>query len=124
MSQIASADHTSGEFIVADDKKAPSAEDNKIDHYVRMGSIAMGKHAQVLEVQEENTTNRFAMKVLLTEAMLDPEQVAILKYEGKVAQSLDHPQRHQVGRDGASQDQHLPDSGTLQSTQPQILHVE
>ena len=88
---MASAQCTSGEFIVADDNKTPAAEDNKIDHYVRLGTIAMGKHAQVLEVQEENTTNRFAMKVLLTEAMKDSEQVAILKYEGKVAQSLDHP---------------------------------
>lgn len=76
---------------MADDKKTPSAEDNKIDHYVRLGTIAMGKHAQVLEVQEENTTNRFAMKLLLSEAMKDSEQVATLKYEGKVAQSLDHP---------------------------------
>ena len=76
---------------MAEEKKAPAAEDNKIDHYVRLGTIAMGKHAQVLEVQEENTTNRFAMKVLLSEAMQDPEQVAILKFEGKVAQSLDHP---------------------------------
>ena len=76
---------------MADEKKTPAAEDNKIDHYVRLGTIAMGKHAQVLEVQEENTTNRFAMKVLLSEAMKDSEQVAILKYEGKVAQSLDHP---------------------------------
>lgn len=76
---------------MADDKATPAAEDNKIDHYVRLGTIAMGKHAQVLEVQEENTTNRFAMKLLLSEAMKDSEQVAILKYEGKVAQSLDHP---------------------------------
>lgn len=73
------------------DDKTPAADDNKIDHYVKMGVIAMGKHAQVLEVQEENTTNRFAMKLLLTEAMKDPVQVATLKYEGKVAQALDHP---------------------------------
>ena len=76
---------------MADDKQTPTAEDNKIDHYVRLGTIAMGKHAQVLEVQEENTTNRFAMKVLLNEAMKDSEQIATLKYEGKVAQALDHP---------------------------------
>lgn len=76
---------------MADDKATPAAEDNKIDHYVKLGVIAMGKHAQVLEVQEENTTNRFAMKLLLSEAMKDSEQVATLKYEGKVAQSLDHP---------------------------------
>ena len=77
-------------LIVADKEKTP-ADDNKIDHYVKLGTIAMGKHAMVLEVQEENTANRFAMKLLLPEAMLDPEQVGILKYEGKVAQSLDHP---------------------------------
>lgn len=76
---------------MAEENKTPSAEDNKIDHYVKLGVIAMGKHAQVLEVQEENTTNRFAMKLLLAEAMKDSEQVATLKYEGKVAQSLDHP---------------------------------
>ncbi|TXT36253.1 MAG: serine/threonine protein kinase bacterial, partial [Planctomycetota bacterium] len=76
---------------MADEKTTPAAEDNKIDHYVRLGTIAMGKHAQVLEVQEENTTNRFAMKVLLSEAMKDPVQIATLKYEGKVAQALDHP---------------------------------
>ncbi len=76
---------------MADKEKTPAADDNKIDHYVKMGTIAMGKHAMVLEVQEENTTNRFAMKLLLPEAMKDPEQVQILKYEGKVAQALDHP---------------------------------
>ena len=61
---------------MADDKTAAAADDNKIDHYVRLGTIAMGKHAQVLEVQEENTTNRFAMKVLLSEAMKEPEQIS------------------------------------------------
>ncbi|MFM9960437.1 MAG: serine/threonine protein kinase [Planctomycetaceae bacterium] len=74
-----------------DKDKTATADENKIDHYVKLGLIAMGKHAQVWEVQEENTTNRFAMKLLLPEAMLDPEQVTILKFEGKVAQSLDHP---------------------------------
>ncbi len=76
---------------MADKEKDKPADDNKIDHYVKQGLIASGKHAQVWEVQEENTNNRFALKVLLPEAMLDPEQIAILKYEGKVAQSLDHP---------------------------------
>lgn len=76
---------------MADKDKTPAADENKIDHYVKLGLIAMGKHAQVWEVQEENTTNRFAMKLLLPEAMIDPEQVSILKFEGKVAQSLDHP---------------------------------
>lgn len=73
------------------EKDKQPADENKIDHYVRMGLIASGKHAQVWEVQEENTSNRFAMKLLLPEAMKDSEQVATLKYEGKVAQSLDHP---------------------------------
>lgn len=76
---------------MADKETDKPADDNKIDHYVKQGLIASGKHAQVWEAQEENTANRFALKVLLPEAMLDPEQVQILKYEGKVAQSLDHP---------------------------------
>ncbi len=76
---------------MADKDKDKPADDNKIDHYVKQGVIATGKHAQVWEVQEENTSNRFALKVLLPEAMLESEQIAILKYEGKVAQSLDHP---------------------------------
>lgn len=76
---------------MAEPEKKQAAEDNKIDHYVKMGLIATGKHAQVWEVQEENTSNRFAMKLLLPEAMKDPEQVSALKFEGKVAQSLDHP---------------------------------
>ncbi len=76
---------------MADKEKDKPVDDNKIDHYVKQGLIASGKHAQVWEAQEENTANRFALKVLLPEAMLDPEQIAILKYEGKVAQSLDHP---------------------------------
>lgn len=76
---------------MADKENDKPADDNKIDHYVRMGLIANGKHAQVCEVQEENTSNRFAMKLLLPEAMKDPVQVATLKFEGKVAQSLDHP---------------------------------
>ena len=63
---------------MADKEKTPAADDNKIDHYVKMGTIAMGKHAMVLEVQEENTTNRFAMKLLLPEAMKESEQIQIL----------------------------------------------
>ncbi|HLQ45373.1 MAG TPA: serine/threonine-protein kinase, partial [Planctomycetaceae bacterium] len=76
---------------MADKEKQQAADENKIDHYVKQGLIATGKHAQVWEVQEENTSNRFALKVLLAEAMLDPKQIAIMKFEGKVAQALDHP---------------------------------
>ena len=76
---------------MADKDKQQAADENKIDHYVKQGLIASGKHAQVWEAVAENTSNRFALKVLLPEAMLDHEQVAILKSEGKVAQALDHP---------------------------------
>jgi len=37
---------------VADKDKDKPADDNKIDHYVKQGLIASGKHAQVWEVQE------------------------------------------------------------------------
>ena len=63
----------------------------KIDGYQVVNFIATGKFSQVCEVVEEGTPNRYAMKLLLPEALSDSEQKRVLKYEAKVGKSLDHP---------------------------------
>ncbi len=64
---------------------------NTIDEYQLINCIAMGKFSAVWEVMEEGTPNRFAMKLLLSEALATSAQVRSLKFEAKVGQSLDHP---------------------------------
>ncbi len=74
------------------DKKDQIVQDeSKIDEYELINCIAMGKFTAVWEVMLEGTSQRFAMKLMLPEALADPAQLRVLKYEAKVAKALDHP---------------------------------
>ena len=63
----------------------------KIDEYELINCIATGTHSQVWEVVDRDTSIRYAMKLLLPEAFGDSGQRAVLRYEAKVAKSLEHP---------------------------------
>lgn len=72
-------------------KDAQEQNKNKIDDYLLVSVVATGKLAQVWEVMHEQTSQKFAMKLLLPEAMNDPDEKELLKHEAKVAQQLEHP---------------------------------
>jgi len=68
------------------------ASDNlTIDKYKLVNCIATGQATQIWEAVDTETTRRVAMKLLLPEKLTDPEMVAALKNEFKVASSFDHP---------------------------------
>lgn len=62
-----------------------------IDGYDLLNCIATGNVSQVWEVKQVASGQSFAMKLLLPEAFVDPEQKAALKHEAAVGKSLDHP---------------------------------
>ncbi len=77
---------------MADPKPNEQPEDkNKIDEYQLISVIATGKMSQVWEVVHEQSGQKFAMKLLLPEAMKEPDEIELLKHEGKLAQSFEHP---------------------------------
>lgn len=70
----------------------PQPQDkNKIDDYQLISVIATGKMSQVWEVLNEQSGQKFAMKLLLPEAMKEPDEIELLKHEGKLAQTFEHP---------------------------------
>lgn len=64
---------------------------NKIDDYVLLSVIATGKTSQVWEVMHEQSGRTYAMKMLLPEAMADPDEKSLLKLESKLAKMFEHP---------------------------------
>lgn len=62
-----------------------------IDDYLLINCIATGNVSQVWEVQQQSTSQMFAMKLLLDEAISDAEQRNTMKHEAKVGKSLEHP---------------------------------
>jgi eukaryotic-like serine/threonine-protein kinase len=62
-----------------------------IDDYQLVNCIATGNVSQVWEVQQLSTSQSFAMKLLLEEALADVEQRNTLKHEAKVGKALEHP---------------------------------
>lgn len=64
---------------------------NKIDDYVLLSVISTGKSSQVWEVMHEQSGRTFAMKLLLPEAMSDPQEKALLKQESKLSKQFEHP---------------------------------
>lgn len=62
-----------------------------IDGYELINCIATGNVSQVWEVKQVSSGQSFAMKLLLPEAMADPEEKKILKQEATIGKSLDHP---------------------------------
>lgn len=62
-----------------------------IDDYQLVNCIATGSVSQVWEVLQLSSSQTFAMKLLLEEALADVEQRNTMKHEAKVGQSLEHP---------------------------------
>ena len=69
----------------------PQQQDkNKVDDYILLAVVATGKLTQIWEVAHETNGQKFAMKMLLPEALDDPSERELLKQECKVAQTLSH----------------------------------
>ena len=68
-----------------------------VDDFRIVSTIASGNSSKEMEV-EDAAGQPFAMKLLVPSAMSDPEQVAVLKHEGKVGQALDHPNFARIHR--------------------------
>ncbi|MDB5391815.1 MAG: Serine/threonine protein kinaserelated protein [Planctomycetaceae bacterium] len=62
-----------------------------VDNYKLITALATGQQTQVWEVVDQGNGEKYAMKLLLPDAFKDPLQKAALKFEGKVMESLDHP---------------------------------
>lgn len=62
-----------------------------IGKYKLVNCLASGQSSQVWEAIDNETTRRVAMKLLLPEALKEPEQVATLKTEFKIGSSFEHP---------------------------------
>ena len=68
-----------------------SDADLKVDEYELVNPpIAAGNASNIWEVRDA-AGQSFAMKLLLPDAAKDAEQIATLKHEAKVGQSLEHP---------------------------------
>lgn len=64
----------------------------QIDEYQLLNPIATGSFTTVWEVMEKGAgAKRYAMKLLLPEALQDSEQKAVLKHEAKIGERLQHP---------------------------------
>jgi eukaryotic-like serine/threonine-protein kinase len=67
------------------------ADAETIDDYELVNCIATGNSTQIWEVKQAGSAQSLAMKLLLDEAFKDPEQKKILKTEGTLGKSLEHP---------------------------------
>ncbi|WP_339747525.1 protein kinase [uncultured Rubinisphaera sp.] len=72
------------------------SEEHLIDNYRLVNCLATGSCSQIWEVNDQETGERFAMKLLLEEAFKQAEMKATLKREYKIAAGLDHPNIIQV----------------------------
>ena len=63
-----------------------------IDDYQLLNHISTGSSTQVWEATDKGGgERRYAMKVMLPEALAESEQRAVLKHEAKLAERFDHP---------------------------------
>ncbi|MCA9116547.1 MAG: protein kinase, partial [Planctomycetaceae bacterium] len=62
-----------------------------IAEYELINCVATGTASQIWEVRQKGNPESLAMKLLLAEALADPEQKKVLKHEARVHQSLEHP---------------------------------
>jgi serine/threonine-protein kinase len=68
------------------------ADEIIIDEYQLLTHISTGSSTQVWEATDKGGgERRYAMKVMLPEALAESEQRAVLKHEGKLAEKFDHP---------------------------------
>jgi serine/threonine protein kinase len=82
-------DVESGEGPVATDITTPS--DDKIGGYRYIRTIHPGATSVVMEVQQEATGKRFAMKQLLASRAVDREERHAFEFEAKLGMALHHP---------------------------------
>jgi serine/threonine-protein kinase len=68
-----------------------SSDNSTIGKYRLVNCLASGQSTQIWEVIDSETTRRAAMKLLLSEKLKEPEELASLKREFKIAASFDHP---------------------------------
>ncbi|HET6324913.1 MAG TPA: serine/threonine-protein kinase [Planctomycetaceae bacterium] len=68
------------------------ADEIIIDDYMLVNHIATGGSTQVWEATDKGSggERRYAMKLLLPEALLESEQRSVLKHEAKLAEKFDH----------------------------------
>ncbi len=62
-----------------------------IDDYELLNCLATGNISQIWEVKQVSSSQTFAMKLLLPEALVNPEHKASLKHEASVGKRFDHP---------------------------------
>ncbi len=72
------------------------SEDIILDQFQLANCIATGSFSQIWEVIDQETNERYAMKLLLEEAFREAEHKATLKREFKIASTFDHPNIIQV----------------------------
>ncbi len=72
------------------------SESDKIDEYELINCIATGSATQIWEVKKSGSAQPLAMKLLLEEALLDPEQKKSLKHEATIGKSMEHPSIIQI----------------------------
>jgi serine/threonine-protein kinase len=62
-----------------------------IDDYELLNCLATGNISQIWEVKQISSSQTFAMKLLLPEALSNPDHKASLKHEATVGKKFDHP---------------------------------
>lgn len=62
-----------------------------VDKYKLLNCLATGQSSQIWQVSEGDSSRHSAMKLLLPEALKDPERKATLKQEAKIGASFEHP---------------------------------
>ena len=68
-----------------------SENQNLIGGYELKNCVATGKSTQIWEVTQTGSSVPLAMKLLLPDALKDPETKKVLKHEFKVGSSFEHP---------------------------------
>lgn len=102
-----------------------------VDDHQLVSCIASGNSSQVWEVVSKTDNQRYAMKLLLPEALKDLEVVKVLKHEGKVGKLFDHPNIIKFHKSSFSRDFgyvlmeyfRAPNLKTSIATDPLGLHI-
>ncbi len=67
------------------------SDTDKIDEFELVNCIATGSVTQIWEVKKSGSNQPLAMKLLLDEALEDPENRKALKHEATIGKSMGHP---------------------------------
>jgi serine/threonine-protein kinase len=82
---------------------APGLSEQELGEYRLVRRIAVGGMAEIFEARREGTEQTVVLKVLLPQYAADPEFIAMLEDEARLAATLDHPNLvrvHELGRQG------------------------